>query len=162
MRRSAVVNWSRGWVRRSWRHGAGALVLVGVGVGATAFACANLATPSLGAGEGAAVATQVSVPRPTGAEPNAQPVLVAETGTPAWAHVELLAAGGASPARVGAPSAEEAGVGGDPLDPSIWFSLIAVLGALAIMLLGSGLVAYLYQARQARLPAEARWVPPGW
>jgi hypothetical protein len=33
---------------------------------------------------------------------------------------------------------------------------------VALSLFGGGLVAFLYQSRQSKLPAEARWVPPGW
>jgi hypothetical protein len=148
MGRSAAVNWFRGWLRRSSFHAAaGALVVVGVGVGTTAFtAPAGANAPRL------PVAIHVrseTAPVLAQALPGRFLMTSAPSATPDDAHVRSR-------------DVDDARVVAEPLDPSIWFSMIAVLGALAIMLLGGGLVAFLYQARQARLPAEARWVPPGW
>lgn len=136
MRSSAVV-WSGVAVRRRWLHAAGALVLVSVG--ATAFACnpAAAAPPTTG-GRSAVVITLTRAP----ATPDSVPAATFSTPGPARDEGPAVASG--------------------PLDPSIWVSLIATLAAVALMLLGSGLVAFLYQVRQAKLPAEARWVPPGW
>jgi hypothetical protein len=40
--------------------------------------------------------------------------------------------------------------------------MTAAFGAVALSLFGGGLVAFVYQSRQAKVPAEARWIPPGW
>lgn len=106
-------------------------------------------------------ATQSKARWPPDAPPDAPAVPAAEPGTPARARFEVLASVGTVPAaRV--PVVDEPSESSPQLDPSIWVALIATLGAVAILLLGSGLVAFLYQSRQAKLPPEARWVPPGW
>lgn len=146
MRSSAVV-WSRFAFRRRWLHAAGALVVASVGATAAfALAWANPAAVTLRSGGGPSIAVAVSLtPASLGAAPaTSDSVPAAAFSVP-------------GPERVEGPVVKSG-----PLDPSIWVSLIATLAAVALMLLGSGLVAFLYQLRQAKLPAEARWVPPGW
>jgi hypothetical protein len=121
----------------------------------------SFTVPPAEPGDYTIVATQVTARRSADAPPDAPPVPVAELGTPARIQFKVLARGGAVTA-VRSPAADELGDAGTELDPSIWFALIATLSAVATLLLGSGLVAFLYQSRQAKLPAEARWVPPGW
>jgi hypothetical protein len=107
------------------------------------------------------VATQLTA-RPTpGAAPDAPPVLVPEIGTPARSSFEILPAG-VSPTVVRAPLVEQVTESSGDLDTTVWIVLTAAFGAVALSLFGGGLVAFLYQSRQSKLPAEARWVPPGW
>jgi hypothetical protein len=117
----------------------------------------SFTVPAAEPGDYTIVATQVTARRSADAPPDAPPVPVAELGTPARIPFKVLAGGGAVTA-VRSPTADAS----TELDPSIWFALIATLSAVATLLLGSGLVAFLYQSRQAKLSAEARWVPPGW
>ena len=140
---SSAVVWSPPAVRRHWSWGAALLV---VSVGAVAFAGVDLAaatTARAGRTPSGAVSTL------TRASFASAPV-VPDSVPPA-----AISAPGPSPV----PGPE---VASGELDPSIWFALIASLAAVALMLLGSGLVAFLYQTRQSKLSAEARWVPPGW
>jgi hypothetical protein len=121
----------------------------------------SFTVPAAAPGDYAIVATQVTARRSADAPADAPPVQVAELGTPARAQFKVLAGGGAVSA-LRSPTVDELGDSSTELDSSIWVAMIATLGAVAVLLLGSGLVAFLYQSRQAKLPAEARWVPPGW
>jgi hypothetical protein len=105
-------------------------------------------------------ATQLTPRVPAGAPPDAPPVLFPEPGTPARASFEVLGANGAA---AEAPAAVEpvTDAAGD-LDSSVWLAMTAAFGAVALSLFGGGLVAFVYQSRQAKVPAEARWIPPGW
>jgi hypothetical protein len=121
----------------------------------------SFTVPDASPGEYVVVATQESARRRPDAPPDAPPVLVAETGTPAATRFQVLP-GPTLRAGSPAPAVDALGRSSGELDSSIWIALIATLGAVALLLLGSGLVAFLYQSRQSKLPAEARWVPPGW
>src|SRR4051794_1176035 len=117
--------------------------------------------PAAERGDYAIVAPQVTARRSAEAPADAPPVQVAELGTPARTQFKVLAGGG-SLAALRSPTADE-GAGSSPLlDSSLWSPMIAPLGAVAALLPGSGLVAFVCQSRRAKLPAEARWVPPGW
>lgn len=106
------------------------------------------------------VATQVTARVPAGAPPDAAPVFFAEAGTPARASFEVLGQAG-TPAARAAPAQEVGSAAGD-LDGTVWIVLTAAFGAVALTLFGGGLVAFIHQTRQSRIPARARWVPPGW
>jgi len=104
-------------------------------------------------------ATQLTPRVPAGAPPDAPPVLFAEAGTPARATFEILGANGSAVER---PAVEPVGEAPGDLDSSVWLVLTAAFGAVALSLFGGGLVAFVHQSRQAKVPAEARWIPPGW
>jgi hypothetical protein len=105
------------------------------------------------------VGTQRTPRLPAGAQPGAAPTLVAEPGTPARMSFEVLGPGAVSvraPVPVGPVEARS------DLDSTVWVVLTAASGAVAMSLFGGGLIAFIHQSRQAKLPAEARWIPPGW
>jgi hypothetical protein len=105
-------------------------------------------------------ATQLT-PRVTpGAPADAAPTFVAELGTPARASFEVVGPG--APTVVRAPTTEPVAPSSGDLDSTVWIVLTAAFGAVALSLFGGGLVAFIHQSRQAKVPAEARWVPPGW
>jgi len=106
------------------------------------------------------VATQLtSHPQPGAAD--TVTVLLPEVGSPARSSFEILPAGvDASAAR--APVAEQLDESSSDLDSTVWIVLIGAFGAVALSLFGGGLIAFFHQSRQAKLPAEARWIPPGW
>lgn len=104
-------------------------------------------------------ATQETARLPAGASPDATPVLVPELGTPARASFEVL---GASSPVVRAPAGDTLADSSGDLDSTVWIVLTAAFGAVALSLFGGGLVAFIHQSRQAKVPAEARWIPPGW
>lgn len=105
------------------------------------------------------VATQQTPRRAPGALPEQPPTIVDEPGTPARASFEVLGPG-AVRARATAV-AEPVGVSTD-LDSTVWIVLTAAFGAVALSLFGGGLIAFVHQSRQSKMPAESRWVPPGW
>jgi hypothetical protein len=105
-------------------------------------------------------ATQLTPRVAPGAPADAVPTLVAEPGTPARASFEVVDP--ASPTVLRAPTTEPVSEGGGDLDSTVWIVLTAAFGAVALSLFGGGLVAFIHQSRQAKVPAEARWVPPGW
>jgi hypothetical protein len=105
-------------------------------------------------------ATQETPRVPAGAPADAPPVLYPELGTPARASFEVLAPGATQVTR--APTAAKLAEADGDLDSSVWIVLTAAFGAVALSLFGGGLVAFIHQSRQSKVPAEARWVPPGW
>ena len=108
------------------------------------------------------VATQRTARSVPGAPPEQAPTYVAEPGTPARASFEVLGPGGRS---VDGPSSLEpvdVAEGQGQLDSTVWIVLTAAFGAVALSLFGGGLIAFIHQARKAREPARARWIPPGW
>lgn len=106
-------------------------------------------------------ATQLTSRVPAGAPPDAAPVLFAEPGTPARASFEVLGTDG-GPGAGRSPAVEPVNDPAGDLDSSVWLVLTAAFGAVALSLFGGGLVAFIHQSRQAKVPAEARWIPPGW
>ncbi len=105
------------------------------------------------------VGTQLTPRRSPDAPADAAPTLVPEPGTPARLSFEVLGPGG-STVR-GTVVTEPVDARSD-LDSTVWIVLTAAFGAVAMSLFGGGLIAFLHQSRQAKLPAEARWIPPGW
>jgi len=105
------------------------------------------------------VGTQRALRGLAGAQPDTPPILVAEPGTPARMSFEVLGPGSVS---VRAPIVADPVEARGDLDSTVWFVLTAAFGAVAVSLFGGGLIAFLHQSRQAKLPAEARWIPPGW
>lgn len=120
---------------------------------------ATLAIPDAKPGKYVILAFQQTPRRTPGAPPEQPPTLFAELGTPARTSFEILVPG----AVTVRPTAltETAGDGGE-LDSTVWIVLTAAFGAVAMSLFGGGLIAFVDQSRKSRLPAEARWVPPGW
>lgn len=110
------------------------------------------------------VGTQRTPHRSPDAPADAPATLVPEPGTPARLSFQVLGAGtqhleGTAPR---APVVTEPVDAKSDLDSTVWIVLTAAFGAVAISLFGGGLIAFLHQSRKAKLPAEARWVPPGW
>jgi hypothetical protein len=105
-------------------------------------------------------ATQMTPHVAPGAPADAPPTFVAEAGTPARASFEVVDPGALTVVR--APTTEPVSEGGGDFDSTVWVVLTAAFGAVALSLFGGGLVAFIHQSRQAKMPAEARWVPPGW
>jgi hypothetical protein len=99
---------------------------------------------------------------PAGAAPDTPPVLFAEIGTPARTSFEVLPAAGASSPVVRTPVVEQLDESSGDFDSTVWIVLTAAFGAVALSLFGGGLIAFVHQSRQSKLPAEARWIPPGW
>jgi hypothetical protein len=122
---------------------------------------ASFTVPEAAPGFYVITATQLTPKLAAGAPADAVPTLVAEAGTPARASFEVVSPG--APAIVRAPATQEPvpESSGD-LDSTVWIVLTAAFGAVALSLFGGGLVAFIHQNRQAKVPAEARWVPPGW
>ncbi|HEX3622841.1 MAG TPA: hypothetical protein VHT97_11040 [Acidimicrobiales bacterium] len=106
-------------------------------------------------------ATQLTPRVPAGGPPDAPPVLVAEVGTPARSAFEVLPAG-VNVSDVRPPVSGQLTEASGDLDSTVWIVLTAAFGAVALSLFGGGLIAFVHQTRQSKLPAEARWVPPGW
>lgn len=105
-------------------------------------------------------ATQLTPRTIPGAAPDAPPTYFAEPGTPARASFEVVAPGESVAGR--APTTEPVSDSSGDLDSTVWVVLTAAFGAVALSLFGGGLVAFIHQSRQAKVPAEARWIPPGW
>ncbi len=122
---------------------------------------ATFTVPEAGPGVYAIVATQVTARVPAGAAPGSAPVPVAEVGTPARSSFEILPAG-VNTAVIRAPVVDQLDESSGDFDPTVWVVLTAAFGAVALSLFGGGLIAFIHQSRQAKLPAEARWIPPGW
>jgi len=122
---------------------------------------ASFTVPEASPGIYILTATQLTPRVPAGAPPDAPPVLFAEPGTPARASFEVLGADGRAAAGRSPAVDPVTDTPGD-LDSSVWLVLTAAFGAVALSLFGGGLVAFIHQSRQAKVPAEARWIPPGW
>ena len=121
---------------------------------------ATFTVPQAAPGMYVITATQLT-PRVTpGVAPDAPPAYFAEPGTPARASFEVVAPGESVAAR--APTTEPVSESSGDLDSTVWVVLTAAFGAVALSLFGGGLVAFIHQSRQAKVPAEARWIPPGW
>lgn len=105
------------------------------------------------------VGTQRTPRRSPDAPADAPATLVPEPGTPARLSFEVL---GAGHLEGSAPVVTEPVDAKSDLDSTVWIVLTAAFGAVAISLFGGGLIAFLHQSRKAKLPAEARWIPPGW
>jgi hypothetical protein len=122
---------------------------------------ASFVVPGATPGIYAIVATQL-IPRvPAGAPAGTPPALVPQPGTPARSSFEILPLG-VDGAVVRAPVVEQLDEPSGDFDPTVWIVLTAAFGAVAVSLFGGGVIAFIHQSRQAKLPAEARWVPPGW
>lgn len=97
-----------------------------------------------------------------GAPDDQAPATFAESGTPARASFEVLAAGGVRVVSQPPIQAVDGARGQGELDSAVWIVLTAAFGAVALSLFGGGLIAFIHQTRKAREPARARWIPPGW
>jgi len=119
---------------------------------------ASFTVPDAGPGTYVIVATQKTLRPVAGAPADTPPVAFDEPGTPARASFEVLG--------IGRPVARAVPVdpvtGSSDLDSSVWIVLTAAFGAVAILLFGGGLIAFVHQSRKAKQPVQARWVPPGW
>jgi hypothetical protein len=122
---------------------------------------ATFTVPDAQPGLSVIFATQLTPRIPAGAPPDAPPVLFAEAGTPARTSFEILPAGVTRPV-VSTPVVEQLDVSSGDFDSTVWIVLTAAFGAVALSLFGGGLIAFVHQSRQSKLPAEARWIPPGW
>ena len=120
---------------------------------------ATVTIPEARPGTYVIVATQQTPRRVPGAPPEQPPALFTEPGTPARTSFEVLGAGGVV---VRPPVVAEQVASTNELDSTVWVVLTAAFGAVAMSLFGGGLIAFIHQSRKAKLPAEARWVPPGW
>lgn len=105
-------------------------------------------------------ATQLTPRVAPNAPADSPPTYVAEPGTPARASFEVVAAGALSFGR--SPTTEPVTESSGDFDSTVWLVMTAAFGAVALSLFGGGLVAFIHQSRQAKVPAEARWIPPGW
>lgn len=121
---------------------------------------ATFTVPEAPPGRYVITATQLTPRTTPGAAPDAAPTYFAEPGTPARASFELVAPGESVAGR--APTTEPVTESSGDLDSTVWVVLTAAFGAVALSLFGGGLVAFIHQSRQAKVPAEARWIPPGW
>ena len=107
------------------------------------------------------VASQLTPRVPAGAPPDSPPQLFPEAGTPARSSFEILPPG-VNASVVHPPVVEQLAESSGDLDSTVWIVLTAAFGAVALSLFGGGLIAFIYQSRQSKLPASARWIPPGW
>jgi len=105
------------------------------------------------------IGTQLTPRRAPDAPPDQAPTLFAEPGTPARSSLEVVGPGVGSlrPLLTADPVDARS-----ELDSTVWIVLTAAFGAVAMSLFGGGLIAFIHQTRKSKLPAEARWVPPGW
>lgn len=122
---------------------------------------ASFTVPEAAPGIYVIVATQLTPRVPAGAPAGTPAVLFAEAGTPARSSFEVLPPG-VNSAVVRAPAAEPLTESSGDFDSTVWIVLTAAFGAVALSLFGGGLVAFIHQSRQSKLPASARWIPPGW
>jgi len=120
---------------------------------------ATLVIPDTEPGTYVILATQQTPRRTPGAPPEQPPTLFAEPGTPARTSFEVLGPGAVNVRPT--VLTEPVGANGE-LDSTVWIVLTAAFGAVAMSLFGGGLIAFIHQSRKSKLPAEARWVPPGW
>ncbi len=120
---------------------------------------ATVTVPDARPGTYVIVATQQTPRRVPGAPPEQPPVLFPELGTPARTSFEVV---GAGDVVVRPPLVAEQATGTNELDSTVWIVLTAAFGSVAMSLFGGGLIAFIHQSRRSKLPAEARWVPPGW
>ena len=119
---------------------------------------ATVTIPDARPGTYVILGTQLTPRRAPGATPDQPPTLFAEPGTPARTSFEVLGAATGGPAAVATTATAASG----ELDATVWIVLTAAFGAVALSLFGGGLIAFVYQSRKAKQPAEARWAPPGW
>jgi len=105
------------------------------------------------------VGTQRTPRRLPDAPADAPPTLFAEPGTPARISFEVL---GLRTVTARPPVTVDTVGPRSDFDSTVWIVLTAAFGAVAMSLFGGGLIAFIHQSRKAKLPAEARWIPPGW